>query len=428
MGILIRNARFIVSPLENYELSILENKNIFIENNKIECIDDNCGNKTDIVIDASNHIVIPGFINAHTHAAMVFLRGALPDAEFWEWMPRITDIEKKLITKELVFHASRLACLEMLVNGIVGFIDMYYHPFETLEACQKYGLYIASGPIYSHEKRKQIEEFYREAGRYQNHIPLVNIHSLYSQTEEDILEAHYYSLENNMRLQIHVSETRREVFLLKKKTGHWPVEYMYRKKLLDKNTILAHANWLTSTELEYVAEKGSYIVTCPHTTMRLAEAGFTPIYEALEKGVVVGIGTDGSSGDRYNVLDEIKELVLLYRHNYWDTRLKIKYVYPRLILNNYKIFRIKGGIIKPKYPAHLALLRINPIKHTPLKRDNLLARLVLSGEFRVDYTIINGIIKYDINNLEQYLDDIKTSLVYIEKISESIDYEKGAVK
>ncbi len=428
MGILIRNARFIVSPLENYEISILENKNIFIEDNKIECIGDECGDKKDIVIDSSKHVVVPGLINAHTHAAMVFLRGSLPDAEFWEWLPRIIDIEEKLVNKKLVFHASRLACLEMLANGIVGFIDMYYHPLETLKACQEYGLFIATGPVYKNEKRQQVEEFYKEAKKYRNHIPIVNIHSLYSQPEEELLEAHTFSLEKNIHLQIHVSETRKEVFLLKKKTGSWPVEYMYKKKLLDKNTILVHANWLTSTELEYVAEKRSYMVTCPHTSMRLAEAGFTPVYEALEKGIILGIGTDGSSGDRYNILDEMKELVLLYRHNYWDTRLSIKYVYPRLVLNNYKIIGIEGGIIKPGYPAHITLLRIDPIKHTPLKKDNVLARLILSSEFYVDYTIINGIIRYDSSLFEEYIDKVRNSLQYIERVADKIDYEKGVAK
>jgi len=305
---------------------------------------------------------------------------------------------------------------------------MYYYPLETLKACQEYGLFIATGPIYKKEKRQQIEKFYREARKYRNHIPIVNIHSLYSQPEEELLEAHAFSLEKNIRLQIHVSETRKEVFMLKKKTGFWPVEYMYKKKLLDKNTILVHANWLTSTELEYVAEKRSYIVTCPHTSMRLAEAGFTPVYEALEKGIILGIGTDGSSGDRYNILDEMKELALFYRHNYWDTRLSIKYVYSHLVLNNYKIVGVKGGIIKPRYPAHITLLRIDPIKHTPLKKDNVLARLILSSEFYVDYTIIDGIIRYDSSLFEEYIDKVKNSLQYIERVADKIDYEKGVAK
>ncbi len=380
----IESARYVVTPAGD-SVAVYSDVDIVVENGKYTCIGKCVPPRGAIRISGRDYVVIPGLVNAHTHAAMSFLKGSFPDKEFWEWLPSVVDVEKKAITPELVYRAATLACIEMLMHGVIGFIDMYYHPLETVRACSRLGLYVKTGAL-----PDVFEEFAAEASRYRRFIPTIILHSLYGEDEDTLEKGFSLGRSRGVDVHIHVSETRREVYLFRKDKGMWPIEYMDKKGWLGENVILVHLNWVLSNEIEIIARRGSSVVVCPSSSMRLAEAGFPPVYEMLIRGIRVGVGTDGSSGDRFDVLGEIREALLLYRHNYWDTRLRHDYLLSRLITNGYSILGIGGGVIKENAPAHLAMLRIKPYRHRPLTQQTAPSILVLTGGWEADYVVIDG--------------------------------------
>lgn len=382
--VFIEKPLYIVS-IQGNGVSVRRHEDVLIEDNVISCIGECRPPRGSIRINARRSIVLPGLINAHTHAGMIFLRGSFPDHEFWEWLRRVQDVERRLVSPRLVYLASRLACIEMLVHGVVGFVDMYFYPIETVRACADLGLYVATGSTPAN-----INEFLSRVAGNEKVIPMLILHSLYGESEEVLEEGFVFAGEHGLPVHIHVSETRREVYLFRREKGEWPVEYMYRRGWLRRSTILVHLNWVLSQEIELIARAGSGVVVCPSSSMRLAEAGFPPIYEMLGKGIRVGIGTDGSSGDRYDVLGEIREALLLYRHNYWDTRLRVNEVFSRLIINSYEIIGLNGGRVEAGYPAHLSIMPVKPYRHLPLREETVVPILVLSGGWEASHVIING--------------------------------------
>lgn len=422
--IFIRNARFVLTPSDLSNVVVYEDKDISVENGKITCIGTHCQKpRNALVINASNHVVAPAYINAHTHAGMAFLRGYLPDHEFWDWLRKIQYIEKRIVSRELVFHSSRLSCIEMLMNGVIGFIDMYFYPEETIKACADLGLYVSTGPITPTEE--ELKRFTAKFEGLNRVIPIINIHSLYQASYDDLFRSFELAEKYGLKVHMHVSETRREVFLIRKTTGQWPIEFLYKKNLLNEKVQLVHLNWVLSTELEYIAEKKASMILCPHSSMRLSVGGFVPVYEAMKRRIPLTVGTDGSSGDRLNVLSEIRELILLYRHNYWDARLKLRETYPYIVVNGYKIMGIRGGYIREGYPAHLVIYNIDLLRNTPITSRNLINRLVLGEGFTPHYVTVNGKIVYDHTIYDKMVEEMLDTIKYLEKLSQKIDYENG---
>jgi 5-methylthioadenosine/S-adenosylhomocysteine deaminase len=423
--VFIRNARFVLTPEDTHRYIVYENIDINIEEGIVTCIGKCSKPHGSILIDGRNKLVTPAYINGHTHAGMSFLKGSLPDHEFWEWLEKIWNIEKKIVSPELVYHSSRISCLEMLMNGFIGFVDMYFYPEETIRACQDYGLYILTGPLSTH--RDNIEKFIRKYQNAERVKPIVNLHSLYSLSREELFEGFNIAKEYGLKIHIHISETRREVYHIWKKTGKWPIEYLYSENLLSNNVILVHLNWITSMELELIAEKKASMIICPHSTMRLATGGFTPVYEAMRKNIPLTMGTDGVSGDHYDPLTTIRELILLSRHNYWDTRMRIEKVYPYIVVNGYNISGIRGGIIRNGMPGHIIVYDIDTIRNTPLRKSNLLSRYILGYGFTPRYVLINGVIAFDHELIEKYVREINNSIEYLDRVSEKIDYYEGRI-
>ncbi len=424
--LLIHHAKYVVTPSKNGGFPLIyTDRDILIEDGLITCFSSSCKEQaprgtTKILGD--KHVLMPALINCHTHAAMKAFKGSLPDMEFWDWLDKIVKLEEKTITRELVYTASKLASIEMLLNGIIGFIDMYYYPEETVKAASEHGLLVRTGPYRPDNAASMINRI----ASYPNGYPLINIHSLYKNDPSIIDEMYRIAEKHGVPVHIHVSETRREVYVIRKKTGQWPIQYMYSKGWLNENTILVHLNWVLSSEIPLIKEKNAKIVNCPHSAMRLAEAGFCPVYEILRQNIVLGIGTDGSSGDRYNLLDEIRMMLLLYRHNYWDTRLKLPFLYNRIIVNSYKIFGIKGGCIEENMPGNIVLFRIDDVRHRPLGTSNLLANLILGGGAEADYVIREGSLLLTPERKQKIYDESRELAMIIEdKLMNIIDYYDG---
>ncbi|AWR97074.1 amidohydrolase family protein [Acidianus sulfidivorans JP7] len=361
----LKNCRFVV----DYQ-KIQENVNIVIDNGKIKDI----GNDVEgDEVDCSNYIVTPGFVNAHTHSGMIFLRGYYDDAELMTWLDKMWESERKA-TKEILRLSSEIAVLEMLSSGTTAFVDMYFNPEDIKELTEKYGIIGAAGYTFLNNvfDPEEVSKNQQRLRKTKFFYPIVNVHSLYTVDKKTLEIANELANEQNTWINIHLSETRKEIYEMKLKYGKFPIEYL--NELNIKNYQGVHLGWIASWEIEYL--KNARAVThCPTSNMKLATAGAFPFYEIDEKGINLTLGTDGpASNNSLDIIREMKNAVLLQRHSYWDTRIKALHVFKAATYNGYKLFGLNGGIIDKNEMSNLVLFDASELY--PLKKDRILSNLV----------------------------------------------------
>ncbi|HMC49274.1 MAG TPA: amidohydrolase [Solirubrobacterales bacterium] len=280
----------------------------------------------DEVIDADWAHLVPPLVNGHTHAAMTLFRGSGGDLPLMPWLEeRIWPVEAKL-DEEDVYWGARLACAEMIRSGTTRFWDMYWHPEATARAVEAAGIRAAIGaPLF--DAASSFEELRDSANRSIEELsrfgPLVTTalapHSIYTVSEKSLRWIGELSDERNLPVQIHLSETEKEVQDCIAEHGERPALYLDRLGLLSERTILAHGVWLDPEELALVAERGATVVSNPAANMKLAVGGVFPYPAAKTAGVNVGLGTDGAgSNDSLDLLADLKLFALAQKHGAAD--------------------------------------------------------------------------------------------------------------
>ena len=280
-------------------------------------------------IDAGGAHLVPAMVNGHTHAAMTLFRGYGGDLPLMRWLEeRVWPVEARLEAED-VYWGTRLACVEMIRTGTARFWDMYWHPEATSRAVRDAGLRATvGGPLFGHgEDTAEIEaaalanleaqEDYRADGIEPGLAP----HSIYIAGEKLLRWTAAVAAERGLSVQIHLSETEKEVEDCLAMHDARPAHYLDRLGLLGERTVLSHGVWLDRSELELIAERGCTVVTNPVANMKLAVAGVFPYPAAREAGVAVGLGTDGAgSNDSLDLLADLKVFALAQRHAARDAR------------------------------------------------------------------------------------------------------------
>jgi len=365
---------------------ILEGKkrDIFIEGNKIEKIEENLNLKADEKIDGRGEkAVLPGFVNCHTHSAMTLFRGYADDFPLKEWLTKkIWPLEQK-ITEDDVYWGTKLACLEMIKSGTTAFNEMYWYGEAVIEAAKEMGLRAIVGPlIIDFDKRGSLGNFEKI---YQNFKPeksdLIRLavapHSIYGVSKENLIWAKDFAKKNGLLLHIHVSETEEEVKGCLKLTNLRPVEYLEKigflneprsrtSSLRGRNCILAHSIWLNEKEIEILAKHKSNVVYNPCSNMKLA-SGFFPYKKLKEVGVNITLGTDGpASNNSLDMFSEMKFASLLQKVREMDpTIAPAKEIFEMATKNGAKALKINAGEIKVGKLADLVLIDLNEVSLTP---------------------------------------------------------------
>ena len=394
----------------------LEHVSIVTEGGRISYVGDSPppGSLTGWVIECGKHsIAMPCMYNAHTHAAMSVLRGYYGDAELHEWLRHMWWVEHRLGARE-AFLGSVLSGIEMLLSGSCGFMDMYFFPDEAAEAARRLGLRARVGPVIMGDvdPYRAVEEAARYARRLSGD-PLVggviNVHSIYASPLDAIREGHRAAVELGVPFHIHVSETRREVYEAKKRYGVFPVELLDKLGALSNHSVLVHAGWIASWELDLVREKGASLVHCPASNMKLATAGHFPLYEAMESGINVALGTDGpASNDSLNMFSEMKIALLLQRHSYWDTRVRASHVLRAATRGSAKAMMLPrgAGTVEPGAPGDLVVIDARSPNVLPLRPDNLEQVLVYSCEkCSPSHVVISGRLVLDPERRQELLEE-----------------------
>lgn len=268
------------------------------------------------------HVLMPGLVNLHTHAAMTLLRGFADDLPLMTWLQdHIWPAEGRWVSPEFVMDGSRLACLEMLKGGVTCFNDMYFFPDATIEAALEAKMRVASGLIVIDfpsawaadpdgylQKGMEVRDAYR-------HQPLVSFclapHAPYSCGDKTLEKVQTYAAQLDLPIHMHVHETHSEIHQSLETYKVRPLERLRLLGLLGPQFIGVHAVHLLNEEIDMLAEQGCQIAHCPSSNLKLA-SGIAPKTAILEAGINVGIGTDGAaSNNRLDVWEEMRLAALL---------------------------------------------------------------------------------------------------------------------
>ncbi|MEA3559374.1 MAG: amidohydrolase family protein, partial [Candidatus Thermoplasmatota archaeon] len=226
---------------------------------------------------------------------------------------------------------------------------------------------------------------------------MVNLHSIYTNDEEAMVKAGELSREKDVLLNVHCSETRKEVFGNKRDHGRLAVEELDEHGALWEKSVLAHLGWAASWEFNRIKERGASVVHCPNSNQKLATGGFFPFKDLKELGVTVGLGTDGAaSNNSLDMFREMKAMALLQKGQYWDPT--ATFAEDPLVcstVNGNSILGTNGGMVKEGMNADLCILDIDPLI-MPLRKDNLMSALVYSAVGNlVKGTMIGGDVVYN---------------------------------
>ncbi len=277
---------------------------------------------SDNTFSLTEHAVIPGLINAHTHAAMTLFRGLADDLALMTWLnAHIWPAEQKWVSPEFIRDGTRLAIAEMLLGGTTCFNDMYFFPDQTAAVVTEVGLRAVVGLIvidFPTAWASNAQEYFTKAGRVHDdylHHPLVTTayapHAPY--TVNDAALARVVSLAEELELNVHmhIHETTHEVDSAMQAEGIRPLERLRRLHLLSPRLSAVHMTQLNSDEIAMAAEHNINVVHCPHSNLKLA-SGFAPIHELDRGGINVAIGTDGAaSNNSLNMFAEMRMTALL---------------------------------------------------------------------------------------------------------------------
>lgn len=251
-------------------------------------------------------LVMPGLVNAHTHAAMSCFRGLADDLPLMQWLQEhIFPAEAKL-SGEMVYWSTLLSTLEMIRSGTTSFCDMYLFAGDVARAAEQSGmrawigevLYDFPSPNYG-PVENGLEYLDRLAAQYNGH-PLLNItvdpHAVYTCSPDLLVKLKERAEKLDTCYVIHLSETAGEVADCKEKYGLSPVMHLENLGLLDHRVLADHCVVLTEEEIELLARRSVKVAHCPESNMKLA-SGAAPVAELIRAGISVGLGTDGCASN-----------------------------------------------------------------------------------------------------------------------------------
>jgi 5-methylthioadenosine/S-adenosylhomocysteine deaminase len=271
------------------------------------------------VLEATDCLVLPGFVNTHSHLAMTLMRGLADDLPLKEWLEQhIWPTERSYMNRDTVRLGTELAAAEQLLAGVTTTTDMYFFGEEVCEVLEKTGMRgVVSETLIDFatprcasqeemlEKQKQLIERYRDASLI---TPAVAAHAPYSVCAANLVKVAELAEENDIPMLIHLSETRWEVEQLLQEKGVSPVAYLADIGVLGEKTIAAHCVHLSPDDIEILAEHEVGVAHIPAANLKLA-SGIAPVPAMLDQGVKVGIGTDGAASN--NTLDVLQDMQLM---------------------------------------------------------------------------------------------------------------------
>lgn len=273
-------------------------------------------------VELADHVLIPGLVNAHTHAAMSLMRGLADDLPLERWLQEhIWPAETRHVSPRFVRDGTILACAEMLRGGITCFNDMYFFPEAALEAALEAGMRAALGLIvidfptaYASDPADYLRKGLALRDRHREQ-PLVSFclapHAPYTVSDPTFRQVATLAAELDLPVHLHVHETENEIERSLAEHGVRPLERLRRLGLLGPGLIAVHAVHLEQNEIQLLARDGCSVAHCPSSNLKLA-SGFAQVEALRSAGVNLCLGTDGAaSNNRLDLFAEMRTAALL---------------------------------------------------------------------------------------------------------------------
>ncbi len=280
--------------------------------------------QSDSIIGGEGRVVLPGLINTHTHAAMVFMRGMADDLPLKVWLEEhIWPAEDRWLGPEYINDAVELAVVEMLKAGVTTFNDMYFFENVAAEVSKRLGIraMLGAGVIDFPTKTttgaddclQKAEMFIEKWNEDELIYPAVAPHAVYSCSPETLRKSKALADKYSVHIHTHVSETEWEAGEMEKKYGKTTVAFLEDQDFLSENVIAAHCVWVTDEEIEILAKRKVGVAHCVESNLKLA-SGIAPVTKMIKAGVRVGLGTDGAaSNNDLNILGEMSTAAKLHK-------------------------------------------------------------------------------------------------------------------
>ncbi|MCB9457093.1 MAG: amidohydrolase [Anaerolineaceae bacterium] len=276
----------------------------------------------DKVVSCQGQYVIPGLVNAHTHISMTLLRGLADDLRLDVWlMGYVMPTEHEFVNPEFCRLGAKLACAEMIRSGITSFADMYYYEADVAAATVEAGMrgvlgqtilkFPAPDAETYEDSLAYTEKFIQEWKDHPLITPALAPHAPYSTTNDLLRRCGDMARKYDVPVLIHIAETKLEVEDSEKEFGMRVVPRVQATDLLNAKVLAAHCVHIDSREMDMIHQHETTVAHCPTSNLKLA-SGIAPITQMLERGLTVGIGTDGpASNNDLDMMEEVRLAAIL---------------------------------------------------------------------------------------------------------------------
>ncbi len=311
-------ARWVI-PVEPEDV-VLEHHTVVIDAGRIRAIlphaQARSGYAANRTVELREHVLLPGLVNAHTHAGMTLMRGFADDLPLMRWLEEhVWPVERRWVSEDFVRDGTMLAIAEMLRGGTTCFNDMYFYPGEAGHAAAAAGMRCVLGMIvldFPTVWASSADEYLSRAAEIHDEFrshPLVDTafapHAPYTVSDGPLERVRILADEMDVPVHIHLHETAGEVNGALAEQGVRPFARLERLGLVSPRLMAVHMTALEDSEIDRLAECGAHVVHCPESNLKLA-SGFCPVAKLLAAGVNVALGTDGAASN--NDLDMIQEM------------------------------------------------------------------------------------------------------------------------
>jgi 5-methylthioadenosine/S-adenosylhomocysteine deaminase len=363
-----------------------------------------------------DHVLIPGLINLHTHAAMSLMRGIADDMPLMPWLnEHIWPAEHAVVSERYVQDATLLACAEMLSGGITCFNDMYFYPQAAAIATNQAGMRVNLGLLvlefpsaYASDADDYLQKGFAAHDSWRNN-PLITSciapHAPYTVSNKTFESIITYAEQLALGIHTHLHETQGEIRQSEAQYGLRPLQRLAEFGLLGPSFVAAHCVHLLSNEIDLLAEYGCHVAHCPSSNLKLA-SGIAPLAQLLAKGVNVGLGTDSvASNNRLDIFSEMRLSALLAKGVSGDaTAVPAHQALAMATINAAKAMGLdhKIGSIEVGKLADLVVVKLSDIAIAPYY-DPISHLVYACGREHVTHTWVAGDLRYsngDYANIE----------------------------
>jgi 5-methylthioadenosine/S-adenosylhomocysteine deaminase len=353
--------------------------------------------EADVIVDCSGCAVIPGLINAHTHAPMTLLRGLADDLRLDVWlMGYMMPVEREFVRPRFCWLGTQLACAEMIRSGTTCFADMYYYEEAVADATAQAGLRtvcaetVLKFPTPDALSYDESLEYTRDfIQRWRGHplvMPALGPHAPYTTTPELLRTCTDMALEFDVPLHIHIAETAQEVEEHRVEYGMPMVPWVKKQGVFEAKVTAAHCVHLDEGEMYTLLHHGAGVAHNPTSNLKLA-SGIAPVTRMLELGLNVGVGTDGpASNNDLDMWEEVRLAALLAKGATSDpTALPARQALVMATIGGARALHMDKliGSLEPGKRADIVVVDLDSVHDTPkFTRDPeaLYAQLVYVGK------------------------------------------------